>query len=513
MVSEIDISPPFDEVRNWQIVRDELEFLPNSKVLAEGATKARTLKDRFADKINVQDFVGSDNTGATDSAAAVQAWLNALAANGGTGFWSGEFKINSPASITSNAKPFRIMGSGKAATKIVAGADIGTPISFINCSGITVEGFTLDCQFSSFTTNANHGIAAQDCDDILFRDIHVEDYKNTAIICFATVANTFSRNIIDGCTSDGLGVANNGLLVEDLNDSGIRNSTATAAPGSPGHALQLKNDCRRCFIEDSSGRNSVNGLTLASDGTNGPSQCRASNVYAGGNTVGFVASYMDNCKISGLLIDMESAGESAIDLNTNCIRNDVEVSVLNVAATKNAVLIRFGSTDNFVRLSHFDNNNVTGNAFGIQAGATDNTVIVERHANLTFTDPYDLVDDSEGGSTNIFQLGTQPMYQVLSIASGAITIASAKIQAVVMNTEGAAATDDLDTITGPGVEGQVISLRQRVDAQDVTIKHNTGNILLDGSVDLVFTAAADTLLLIYNAIISKWCEIGRGNNA
>lgn len=72
MVSEIDISPPFDEVRNWQIVRDELEFLPNSKVLPEGATTARLLKDRFADSINVDDF-GAKGDGVTDNATAINA--------------------------------------------------------------------------------------------------------------------------------------------------------------------------------------------------------------------------------------------------------------------------------------------------------------------------------------------------------------------------------------------------------------------------------------------------------
>lgn len=83
----------------------------------------------------------------------------------------------------------------------------------------------------------------------------------------------------------------------------------------------------------------------------------------------------------------------------------------------------------------------------------------------------------------------------LTIASGIVT-ASQGFHAV--DTEGAAGTDDLDTITaGAGlVEGTIVILRAANVAHVVTAKDGTGNLLLNG--DYALSATDRTLTLIYD---------------
>lgn len=99
--------------------------------------------------------------------------------------------------------------------------------------------------------------------------------------------------------------------------------------------------------------------------------------------------------------------------------------------------------------------------------------------------------------------------ETVTIASGAAAISKSK---VLVNGEGGLA-DDLGTISGSGLtDGQVVIL-SRGGAVTITVKHNSGNIFLDGAADFALNNQRDTLMLIYNATAGDWCEIGRGNNA
>lgn len=84
----------------------------------------------------------------------------------------------------------------------------------------------------------------------------------------------------------------------------------------------------------------------------------------------------------------------------------------------------------------------------------------------------------------------------LTIASGAIT----KTQSFhKIDTEGDAASDDLDTISG-GAEGEIIAIRIVDASRKVTVKNGTGNIALDADVLLYDTG--EILMLIYDG--SNW---------
>lgn len=98
----------------------------------------------------------------------------------------------------------------------------------------------------------------------------------------------------------------------------------------------------------------------------------------------------------------------------------------------------------------------------------------------------------------------------LTIASGVVTITQGYNE---IDTEGAAATDDLDTITigvmSSGVaigEGSVIILQSANASRVITVKNGTGNIVLLGG-DFVMNSTSARLTLVYSG--SNWVAVSR----
>jgi hypothetical protein len=93
----------------------------------------------------------------------------------------------------------------------------------------------------------------------------------------------------------------------------------------------------------------------------------------------------------------------------------------------------------------------------------------------------------------------------VTIATGTFAYASTNTR---IDTEGAAAIDDLDSITG-GVDGDFIILRTVSSARDVVVKHLTGNIFLFGGRDITLALSTDCLVLIYAA--GSWVQQQNGS--
>lgn len=94
----------------------------------------------------------------------------------------------------------------------------------------------------------------------------------------------------------------------------------------------------------------------------------------------------------------------------------------------------------------------------------------------------------------------------LTISTGAITI-TAGVHTV--DTEGDAASDDLDTING-GRTGDILVIMPANAARTVVTKHGTGNLNLSGGGD--FTMDEDDDFLVLLLIGSTWQEISRSEN-
>ena len=98
----------------------------------------------------------------------------------------------------------------------------------------------------------------------------------------------------------------------------------------------------------------------------------------------------------------------------------------------------------------------------------------------------------------------------LTIATGVVTLSN-NSSSYVLDTEGAASTDDLVTING-GQDGQIIYIRSSNNARDVVVKHNTGNIWNPcdnntGSRDITLSLTTDFVLLRYSSANSVWIII------
>ena len=123
---------------------------------------------------------------------------------------------------------------------------------------------------------------------------------------------------------------------------------------------------------------------------------------------------------------------------------------------------------------------------------------------LARTDGDNMVLSMRRGATLVEVGAWQGTGATLTIATGAVTVTSGYH---VIDTESAAATDDLDTING-GITGKTIVLSAADGARSVVFTE-AGNMKLAGG---TFTAdnAEDTITLIYNG--SNWLEMGRSDN-
>lgn len=108
---------------------------------------------------------------------------------------------------------------------------------------------------------------------------------------------------------------------------------------------------------------------------------------------------------------------------------------------------------------------------------------------------------ANGITRNLTMDGTNT---TLTIATGAVT-STTSFHAI--DTEAAAATDDLDTISG-GETGQVLYIHAANSARDVVAKDGTGNLKLAG--DFTLNNVEDTLTLIFDG--TNWLELCRSDN-
>lgn len=97
--------------------------------------------------------------------------------------------------------------------------------------------------------------------------------------------------------------------------------------------------------------------------------------------------------------------------------------------------------------------------------------------------------------------------QTLTIASGAVTCPHG-LKLLQLETEGAAASDDLDTISYTGREGDRIGVRITNDARNVVLRDATGNLQLAS--DCTLDDTNDSITLEWRG--SSWSEVCRSIN-
>ncbi len=122
----------------------------------------------------------------------------------------------------------------------------------------------------------------------------------------------------------------------------------------------------------------------------------------------------------------------------------------------------------------------------------------------------DLIVEYERNNFNMTSLLSSPFN--VTIASGAVTVYGSTHR---IDTEGLAATDDLDTINFPGSSSwgpdQWLTLIANNDNRKVVLKDGTGNLSLNG--DFSLASVNDRIVLSYYENSSTWVEISRSANA
>ena len=122
------------------------------------------------------------------------------------------------------------------------------------------------------------------------------------------------------------------------------------------------------------------------------------------------------------------------------------------------------------------------------------------------------LDPANGASLQSAKIATKSQSIMsggtLTIASGEITLTGYGRYEI--DTESAAGSDDLDTITyGAVTDGYILHIRPYNEDHDIVIKNGTGNIILSGNADFTMILAYDNLTLMWVSAFGKWVEQSR----
>jgi hypothetical protein len=158
-------------------------------------------------------------------------------------------------------------------------------------------------------------------------------------------------------------------------------------------------------------------------------------------------------------------------------------------------------------------NNAAGATFTVDYG-NNKTLHIDRPSNseAAYTNDdnvlyIDINGDRVGVQAPAYRTTVGTESRELTISSGAITPTK---NYHTVDTEGNAASDDLDTVVGTYFfAGDELTLRSENSARTVVLKDGTGNLALAG--DFSLNSTSDTIKLLYNG--SSWQEICRSNNA
>jgi len=247
--------------------------------------------------------------------------------------------------------------------------------------------------------------------------------------------------------------------------------------------------------------NSLDGQCLASINVRFVGKCLIEgNNITGGATVGIrYAEITDEIVVQNNYIsDCNVAGVSSLASCTAC----------NAIILNNTIINTTTHAINLVKhKSYIVKNNIVDTAqfFLTTVGSDEFSAVCENT-----TKNCSAILNKSGTDVALWYENNQTTTAVASstrtatIASGVITV-FADWQFV--DTEGGAATDDLDTING-GYDGRRLVLFTANSGRDVTLKDNTGNLKLAG--DFTLSDAEDSIELIFRS--SNWYELSRSDN-
>lgn len=443
---------------------------------------------------------------------------------------AGEFTLTNDWSVTSAAAPFRIVGAGKDVT-IFKRADTGTFAywNIVSSSDYVIADLTLNCQRSNIAVGAgSHALRIDRGDRITVRRVKVTDYTDTGIIYFDTAdaENGLHDDIrVIECECDGMNSANNGILLNNTRRGlmSFNKVINLGRQGAPQFAVQFKarNVDGKSFgnwIENCRG-----GVAIGSTEVASPSNvnCHSSFEIVKGATRALRITSSNFCTIHAEIVDMDEASdagnltedtdEHAVFLNQvdNCV---IRIGHLRGYEDTKYIVAMPTAVGCSVLIDNWRNVPQTSKFLDLGAAASGNVIEVKNYVGTRFDFMMDLVQDASA-SQNTFILADDVMAQRATIASDAITIRNPAVARYRLDTESAAATDNLTYIAG-GTDGQVVFLTTTSDARDVVLVHNgaappAGHapLFLKGAVNRTLGTINDIVAVMFSSFANKWIEI------
>ena len=343
-------------------------------------------------------------------------------------------------------------------------------ISFVNCTsyGATGSGFNIECQSAQVIGCAAFSPAI-----------------NALTFTTHSTVNS-SQLLVDGFRSQGgnrgISVSNGSAFVSGSTTRAIRISNcmiANPASGGTGRAIDVQNTDASLTTA---------GLTI--DG------CYAEGFAGAASGPVFIQDRVENYTVTGnVFVQTTDVAGCVLHVKGNygtVVGNLLRYSVSGATGASSSACLRIADATNITVANNVGRQPSSSGGWGIRTTGTTSKIVI--------------------GNGNNFTDCTRPGHGYFSdsiiIASGAITLPNGGNAIFVVDTEGGAATDDLDTING-GFLGQMATFAQTSSARDITFKDGTGNLRLAG--DFTLNNLQDSITLYYNG--TDWVEIARADIA
>lgn len=507
---------------------------------------------------NLKDF-GAVGDGVTDDDTAVQAWVAAGIAAGGTLYADeGTYLISSPIDLSGTAgNHVNIVGIGEA---IFLKSTLTSPI-LLPAQGARYENFTI--RFSTrpgvsdlraVGIQLGGGVDRDDATAIVsnssFKNINI--YQTfVGILCGPIVeageaaslkGNTFANSWSDILIRDFYQSA----IVQDMpsgNNTGeswvnlqIKNKqwdSATQVNGA-GSVLYLRN-----WLVSAFNMTHIDNIGDEDTPASAPKPILNMGITSGAATsvAVFNGLHIENCYFS-------TADQSVFELNENCglLINGLNWNGNTVAAGSGNFINLVGFKDSYGHASingfTVQGNGTTTGTFrqsantsgGSRAGCSMYvTGFVTTDADASVLTVNTAAESASDGKPFLKQWNDKIYYQETegqglfaafphgekTIATGVITLDGDEMAATV-DTESDAATDDLDGIneTPTPVDGQILILRSANSNRDVTVRNTittsgADRFDLNGGMPCVLSSTSDRLIVQYEADNGRWVELGR----
>ena len=485
--------------------------------------------------IHADAYFGITGDGVTDDRAGMLNALFEVAERGGVLVIPPNFNIALSAALTltgfsGTKRPFAIVGHGQSSVLSRLNG-CGTVVNLRTCpEGVVVRDLRLEVHASTRPTNANLGIVIGGSSHALVQNVVVNDPRAGGVAIFSESGS--GEGPIEGCLIDNVKVYGNAsgsnigvdvaILIagQQVSRSGITNCQVYGGGRdvalSPGIGIELKFSGPGCWIDNCYAEDYIQGFGFAGSAIDGYCyDARISNVYAKNCSVGFNGGWLENSTVSGLVIDMANQTSGVFEpIQISRSGNVYKGVIIKNAGMTTKYHARFigDAANNVVDIDLIDNANSASYVASFESTTANNRVTVRRMANPTVSvlTAANVIQDNTSGKTNTVDIDGLPVVVERTIASGAVTCDKRADHNIILDTEGGAASDDLDTISGARA-GQIVRLRTTANARDVVVKHGTGNIELVGAADFTLDMANSCLLLMYHANTSKWCEIARAD--